>query len=130
MDRIVFSALALISAAACTASAVPSDPFVAIPGTVIAQTPDPTSVFLASPSIVILPNGNYVALHDTYGAYQTENVFLSTNRGATWTQVAEFPGEWSNLFLDGGHLYAMGTWSNDHCVSVFTRSAAPLAALR
>lgn len=52
-----------------------------------------------------------MAMHDTYGGTlpQMQVVYRSTNRGATWDEVAEFPGQWSNLFLDGNQLYAMGT---------------------
>ncbi|WP_367875287.1 hypothetical protein [Luteolibacter sp. Populi] len=113
MVRSVSRAFAFVLTLACTALAVPNDPFVAIPGTVIAESPVGSGISVASPSIAILPNGNYVALHDTYGAYQMETVFLSTNRGATWAQVAEFPGQWHNLFLDAGQLYAMGTQRSD-----------------
>ena len=93
------------------ARAVPTDPFLAVPGSVVAQSPDYATTFIGSPSIAILPDGTYVASHDTYGASQTVSVYRSSDRGATWDKAAEFPGEWTNLFVHVGHLYAMGTSS-------------------
>lgn len=37
------------------------------PGVVIDKSNNPQHVFFGSPSIVILPNGNYVASHDYFG---------------------------------------------------------------
>jgi hypothetical protein len=88
--------------------AVPTDPFLAVPGTVLAQS-DHETTYLGSPSIAILPDGTYVASHDTYGASQVVCVYRSTDQGVSWVKSAEFPGEWTNLFVHGGHLYAMGT---------------------
>jgi len=99
-------------------NAVPSDSLVAIPGTVVAQSADPATQFLGSPSLEILPNGTYVAIHDTYGSGSKEVVYQSTNRGATWMEAAEFPGQWSNLFYDGGYLYAMGTFGQNGAIVI------------
>ena len=112
MCRAILSALIAISVLP-DLYAAPSDSFVAIPGTVVAQAPDNTQYFLASPSLTVLPNGTYVALHDTYGAFEKEVVYQSTNRGATWEEVAEFPGQWMSLFYQDGNLYAMGTLTSN-----------------
>ncbi len=84
-----------------------------VPGTVIAHSPKETGRYLGSPSIVILPNGNYVAKLDVFGSKTTSNttqVFLSSNRGKTWEQQTEIVGQfWSTLFVHERDLYLIGT---------------------
>ncbi|MBS1813521.1 MAG: exo-alpha-sialidase [Acidobacteria bacterium] len=86
------------------------------PGVVIDHQPAATKQYIGSPSIVILPNGDYVATHDLFGKGSDYHisaktrVFRSHNRGSTWTQLCVFDGAfWSNLFLHRGKLYLMGT---------------------
>ena len=42
-----------------------------VPGTVIAHSPASDKKYLGSPSICILPSGNYVASHDFFGPGST-----------------------------------------------------------
>ncbi len=86
------------------------------PGVVIDHQPAATRQYIGSPSIIILPGGDYVASHDFFGAGSTQSVsavsrvFRSTDKGATWKQAAEFKDQfWSNLFLHKDALYLMGT---------------------
>lgn len=86
------------------------------PGVVVDHQPAPTQQYIGSPSIAILPNGNYVASHDFFGKGSTQDrsavsrVFLSSDRGKTWSRAAEFSDQfWSNLFVHRGVLYLMGT---------------------
>jgi hypothetical protein len=86
------------------------------PGSVIDYQPAATRQYIGSPSIVILPNGTYVASHDFFGPGSTQStsavtrVFQSTDRGQHWRQVAELNEQfWSNLFVHRGRLYLMGT---------------------
>ncbi len=71
---------------------------------------------MGCPSIVVLPDGAYVATHSHFGprAANTDSfVYRCDDRGATWRQVAVLRGQiWSGLFLHRGALYIMGT---DHC---------------
>lgn len=87
-----------------------------VPGTVVAYSGVETGIYLGSPSIAILPNGNYVASHDTFGPKSTEHVkavsriYRSTNKGKSWQQVAEVNGAfWSKLFVHQQVLYFIGT---------------------
>jgi hypothetical protein len=64
----------------------------------------------------VLPDGSYVASHDFFGPKSNEHqsarsaVFRSTDRGASWRQVAEIQGAfWSKLFGHRGALYLIGT---------------------
>lgn len=76
------------------------------PGVVIAASPDPQRVFLFSPSLAILPGGNYIASYDTRGHVI---VMTSGDRGATWKQLADLSGQkWSTLFVHSGSLYLIG----------------------
>ncbi len=84
----------------------------AVPGIVIDHVPASTQRYIGSPSIVILPDGSYLASHDIFGpgsTYDTTRVFRSRDRGGSWQQVTEIKGQfWSNLFLHRGAVYLMG----------------------
>jgi hypothetical protein len=86
------------------------------PGVVIDHEPAKTGRYIGSPSIVILPNGEYVASHDFFGPKSgqsvsaTTRVFRSRDRGQSWERTAELKDQfWSNLFLAHHNLYLMGT---------------------
>lgn len=86
------------------------------PGVVIDHEPATTGRYIGSPSLAILPNGDYVASHDFFGPKSGQSssgvtrVFLSHDRGVSWKQTAEFRDQfWSNLFMERGRLYLMGT---------------------
>lgn len=87
-----------------------------VPGVVIDHQPASTKEYIGSPSIVIAPNGDYVASHDWFGPGSTSTksavtrIFVSHDRGATWAKVAEVNDQfWSNLFVLKKHIYLMGT---------------------
>ena len=88
----------------------------AVPGVVIDHSPAASGLYMGSPSLVILPQGDYLASHDFFGPKSAEFerpvtvVFRSSDRGATWRQVARLPGLfWQNLFTHRGSVYLMGT---------------------
>lgn len=87
-----------------------------VPGVVIDHQPVASREYVGSPSIVIAPNGDYVSSHDLFGPGSTSTVnatsriFLSHDRGVTWSKVAEVDNQfWSNLFVVKNHIYLMGT---------------------
>lgn len=93
-----------------TASAVPLPP-----GTVIYHSPASSGKFIGSPSLCILPDGNYLASHDFFGPASGEHklaegiIHRSNDRGATWKPVAELKGFfWQGLFVHRGAVHAMG----------------------
>lgn len=93
-----------------------SDLPVAPPGVVINHSPAWTGLYIGSPSIAVLPNGDYVASHDFFGPLSKEDksarslVFRSSDRGQSWKKVAEIQGAfWSVLFVHRGALYLLGT---------------------
>jgi len=90
-----------------------------IPGIVVKHTPAKTKTYIGSPSICILPNGDYFASHDHFGPNSTEHeravttVYKSTNKGKSWEKISEINGQfWSNLFVHQNELYIMGTWKH------------------
>jgi hypothetical protein len=90
-----------------------------IPGIVINHIPASTQTYIGSPSICILPNGNYVASHDHFGPGTKEHnqaltvVYKSTNKGKSWEKISEINGQfWSNLFVHQNELYIIGTWKH------------------
>ena len=90
-----------------------------VPGVVVKHIPSKTGVYIGSPSICILPNGDYVASHDHFGPNSTEHeravtaVYKSTKQGKSWKKISEINGQfWSNLFVHQNELYIMGTWKH------------------
>jgi hypothetical protein len=90
--------------------------FKGVPGSIVTYSPASSKKYIGSPSIAILPNGDYVASHDFFGPNSTEHVravsriFRSKNKGKKWEQVAEINGAfWSKLFTHKGVLYFFGT---------------------
>jgi hypothetical protein len=83
---------------------------------VIDHSPAASGLFIGSPALAVLPNGDYVAAHDYFGPNSGEfqsarsRVFRSADRGATWRRAAEIQGAfWSSLFVHRGSLYLLGT---------------------
>ena len=87
-----------------------------VPGVVIDHSPAASGRYIGSPSLVILPDGDYLASHDFFGPKSgsktcaTTVIFRSTDRGASWRQRAQVQcAFWSNLFVHRGAVYLMGT---------------------
>ncbi len=87
-----------------------------VPGVVIDHSPQASGLYIGSPSLVILTNGDYLASHDLFGPNSREHesptlrLFRSRDRGATWQPVAALSGLfWQNLFVHRGAVYLMGT---------------------
>jgi len=87
--------------------------FSTVPGVVIDYSPAETGKYIGSPSIVALPNGDYIASHDFFGPgteYNRSSIFRSTDAGKTWQKLSELDGQfWSTLFVHKAALYIMGT---------------------
>jgi hypothetical protein len=85
-----------------------------VPGVVINYRPSADSLYIGSPSICILPNGNYVVSHDFFGP-RTRNqmsivsFFLSKDQGYHWELISQIEGQmWSQLFMHDSLLYIIG----------------------
>jgi hypothetical protein len=86
-----------------------------VPGVVIDHSPASSGLYIGSPSLAVLTNGDYVASHDFFGPASGEfqsarsAVFRSSDRGRTWLKVSEIQGAfWSSLFVHRGALYLLG----------------------
>lgn len=114
----------MVLAAALSGSEAKTN-FAGVPGMVIAHQPASTGHYIGSPSIVILPDGTYVASHDFFGPktkFNRTRVYRTADKGKNWTRIAEMDGQfWSNLFLHRGALYLMGT-SREYGFVVIRRS--------
>lgn len=97
---------------------LPKEPFSndlnAPPGVTVAYRPASTKIYLGSPSIAILPNGDYVASFQQYGfgAAGKQHTFFygSSDRGQSWKFLSRadrsmFP----RLFVHQEKLYCMAT---------------------
>ncbi|KAA0994177.1 exo-alpha-sialidase [Dyadobacter sp. UC 10] len=87
-----------------------------VPGSIVAYSPAASGQYIGSPSIVVMPDGSYLASHDFFGPKSTEHVsavsriYKSADKGKTWRQIAEINGQfWSKLFFHQGNLYLFGT---------------------
>src|SRR5262245_14124619 len=76
-----------------------------VPGVVIDHVPAASGTYVGSPSIAILPTGEYIASHDLFGPQSNEHksattrIFRSRDRGESWSHVADIDGAfWSTLF--------------------------------
>jgi len=85
------------------------------PGVVIDHVPASAGMYVGSPSIAVLPNGDYVASHDLFGpksderGIATTRIFSSADCGKTWCRLPDVRGAfWSSLFVHRGQLYLMG----------------------
>lgn len=87
-----------------------------VPGTTIHHIAAKTRQYIGCPSILVLPNGAFLASHSYFGPGATNSetyVYRSEDRGTSWYRIAHLKGQiWSNLFMYQGHVYIMGT---DHC---------------
>src|SRR5512140_2484136 len=65
-----------------------------VPGVVVDYSPQSSGIFIGSPSLAVLTNGDYVASHDEFGPRSAEHVravsqiFRSQDRGASWRKVS------------------------------------------
>lgn len=86
-----------------------------VPGVVIDHSPAASGIYIGSPSLAVLPNGDYVASHDEFGPKSTEDsravshIFQSRDRGSHWKKISTIRGAfWSTLFTHRGALYLIG----------------------
>ena len=100
-----------------------------VPGVVIDHSPASSGEYIGSPSVCVLPNGDYVASHDFFGPKSSQLthgvtcIFLSRNHGKTWKKTGEITGQfWSTLFIQNNALYIIGT-SHEYGDVVIRKSA-------
>lgn len=91
------------------------------PGVVIDHSPAKSKQYIGSPSLAVLPDGEYVASHDFFGPGSTADttvVFGSKDKGATWEKRATIKGQWwSTLFAHGQAVYLFGvTKEYGYCI--------------
>jgi len=95
----------------------------AVPGSIINFWDPDNDQYIGSPSIAILPNGDYIATHDGFGPAHTAlitYVYRSTDQGDTWAPYGNDPTDenrlvgqtQSTLFVNGGDLYSIGIAAN------------------
>ena len=103
-------------------SGLTTSPQTTPPGVVINHLPANTKTYLGSPSLAVLPNGNYIVSHDLFGKGSTTDttlVFESNDHGQSWKQVARIKGLWwSTLFTHHAALYLIGTTKEYGSVSI------------
>ncbi len=81
------------------------------PGVVVARSPDPAKIHVASPSIIRSSDGNLLISHDWSGrSGALTSVYRSADAGKTWERLADVPKVmWATLFEHDNALYLIGT---------------------
>src|SRR5690606_3072807 len=86
-----------------------------VPGNIVCHVSAEEMKYIGSPSLVILPNGDYVASHDLFGPKSSEwqqavtRIFTSKDKGKKWKEISTINGAfWSSLFVHKGDLYLLG----------------------
>lgn len=123
--------LALAAVIPLSAAQVPSaaqPDFSRVPGVIVDYSPAASGLYIGSPSLAVLPDGDYMASHDFFGPKSNEHVsarsaiLRSADRGRTWRRVAEIQGAfWSKLFVHRAALYLLGT-DRHHGDAIIRRS--------
>jgi len=110
------SVLMIALAATVLSAADPAPDHSRVPGVIIHYSPASSGLYIGSPSLAVLPNGDYVASHDYFGPQSNEFksarsfVYQSQDRGQSWKNIATIQGAfWSTLFVHQGQLYFLGT---------------------
>ena len=105
----------LVSCLAVMVNISTAQKFAQVPGTVVCYQPASTEKYIGSPSLVILPNGDYVASHDFFGPQSSEwqqavtTIYRSKDKGKSWKKISTISGAfWSSLFVHKGDLYLLG----------------------
>lgn len=78
---------------------------------VIAHSPKNSGIYIGSPAITKLPNGDYLASHDYFGAKSDAltYVYRSTDNGLTWAYDQTLNGiKNTTMFVHNGATYAIG----------------------
>ena len=111
----LLAALASCTTALAAGEVVAKPRVEVVPGVIIDHSPASSGLYIGSPSLAVLTNGDYVASHDFFGPKSAEHksarsvVFRSSDRGRTWKKVSEVQGAfWSSLFVHRGALYLLG----------------------
>lgn len=98
------------------------------PFVIINSLPPESQRYVGSPSITIMPNGDYIASHDIFGpnAAQKEAetlIFRSTDGGNYWRKMTHMTGQaWSTLFHVDNDVYIIGTVGFDGGMVVIRKS--------
>ncbi|MFH1741424.1 MAG: sialidase family protein, partial [bacterium] len=87
-------------------------------------SPACTGIYLGSPSIVRVPNGDLLAGMDLFGPKAPKNpnnslLFRSTDNGEHWKFVTHIEGNfWANLFVHRGKTYYLGCFSGGSSIVI------------
>jgi hypothetical protein len=86
------------------------------PGVIVDHLSARLHRYVGSPSLAILPSGDYIATHDEFGPKSGQKragitfVFRSFDRGKSWQPLSSIQGAfWSTLFVNQDRLYLLGT---------------------
>lgn len=99
------------------------------PGLVIHHSPSISGRYIGSPSLLIAPDGSYLACHDLFGPRSGEyesgrgRLYRSTDRGRSWKHTHDFDRHfWAGLFQHRAMVYLLGT-EKHHGRIIIRRSA-------
>lgn len=79
---------------------------------IVAYSDVSTGLYIASPCVIRLSNGDLLAAHDYNGPKNnmTQTIYRSSDDGETWTKISQVhPATWATLFEHNGSVYLFGT---------------------
>lgn len=98
------------------------DKFKNVPGVVLGHIPAADKIYLGSPSICILPNGDYLASNDFFGPNKAARIggvpvtriYKSSDKGKTWHTLTDIVGQYmANLFVHNNEVYILGLYEGN-----------------
>mgnify|MGYP006306068049 CR=1 FL=1 len=89
-----------------------------VPGSVITHMPASSGIMVGSPSIEVLPSGEYIVSlsyssvgNADRGDVHNSGIFISNDRGQTWEFVTKIKNQrWATIFYHREALYMLGTY--------------------
>ncbi len=117
IDRLVYDSDGSIQPITMTGGNTDIDtpPTVFPPGVVINHSPQATGLYIGSPSITVLPNGDYLAAHDFFGPESNEHecatavVYRSSDKGENWRALTRLQCLfWPKVFTHRDNAYILG----------------------
>ncbi|BCX49698.1 hypothetical protein HAHE_36060 [Haloferula helveola] len=118
--RVAFPGRLIVVALAATLTAQadpkPPAPTGPPPGIVVAASPEPEKIYLFSPSLEILDDGELLVSYDSRG---TTYIRASGDKGLSWEPRGSFKGQkWSTLFSHRKALYAIGVTTPGGAIAI------------
>ncbi|MCR6721204.1 MAG: exo-alpha-sialidase [Chitinophagaceae bacterium] len=119
--KIITSALVLLISLHSMAQSGPR--YDKVPGIPVVHSPKSTGIYVGTPTIAIMSNGDYILGHDLYGdpikPRRLVHIYYSKDKGQTWQFQAEVDSiHWAGLFVIRDTVYLLGREGKSHSMAI------------